>query len=126
MKFAKWISSAAVIAAFFVATATFAETVTETTSTSSSGTVTSLTGGALIVRSETSPTPLSYAYSKTTTYVDEDGNAVSQETVKSGAPVTVYYTTTPSGLTASKVVVRRTVNSDGTTTIQEKRTTTTP
>ncbi len=38
-----------------------------------------------------SPAPVRYNFTKTTTYVDENGNPVSVETVKSGAPVTVYY-----------------------------------
>lgn len=61
----------------------------------------------ITVRSE-SASPVSYSYSKTTTYVDENGNPVSVETVKSGAPVTVYYTRDGDRMIASKVVVRRT------------------
>jgi hypothetical protein len=102
------------------------KTTTTTTTTSTSGVVSDLTSGALIVKTETDPTPLSYTYSKTTTYVDEDGNPVAVETLRSGAPVTVYYEKSPDGLVASKVVVRRTTTGDPLhreTTIEEKRTT---
>ncbi len=100
---------------------------TTTTTTTASGVVDRLTGGALIVRSPSEPTPLSYSYTKTTTYVDEDGNPVAVETLKSGAPVTVYYSKSTDGLVASKVVVRKHVDpTTGTTTIEEKRTTVKP
>jgi len=82
---------------------------TVTTVTTSSGTITDFGPERIVVRSETAPQPLTYTYSKTTTYVDEDGNPVSVETVKSGAPVTVQYTKVGDHLVASKVIVRKTV-----------------
>jgi len=68
-----------------------------------------------------------YRYSKTTTYVDETGAPVSMETVKSGLPVTVYYTKDGDNMVASKVVVRKTVSSssEGGTTVEKKSSTTT-
>jgi hypothetical protein len=129
----RWTLSAGALAlgALLIGTAVYAETTTEstTTTTSTNGTVSDLTSGALIVKSETDPAPLSYSYSKTTTYVDEAGNPVSIETVKSGAPVTVYYTKGTDGLVASKVVVRKHVDpatGATTTTREEKRTTVSP
>jgi hypothetical protein len=120
----------AVFGALLISGGLFAETTTETTTTttdSTSGTVSDLTSGALIVQSPSESAPLSYSYSKTTTYVDEDGNPVAVETLKSGAPVTVYYTKGTDGLTASKVVVRKHVDPvTGTTTIEKKKTTVTP
>jgi hypothetical protein len=121
----------AVFGALLIGGGLFAETTTETTTTTSdssvSGTVSDLTSGALIVLSPNETTPLSYSYSKTTTYVDEDGNPVAVETLKSGAPVTVYYTKDGDGLVASKVVVRKHVDPvTGTTTIEKKKTTVTP
>src|SRR6476659_8823891 len=66
--------------------------VTETTTTTTSaGTVSEFGPETIMIRSETSPEPIRYSYSKTTTYVDESGKPVSVETVKSGIPVTVYY-----------------------------------
>jgi hypothetical protein len=83
-------------------------TTTTTTATTSDGTVSEFGPDTIVVRSTTSTTPLSYSYSKTTTYVDENGNPVSSETVKSGAPVTVYYTQDGDKMIATKVIVRKT------------------
>src|ERR1700676_640057 len=83
-------------------------TTSTTTTTTSDGTVSQFGPDTIVVKSTTSTTPLSYSYSKTTTYVDENGNAVSSETVKSGAPVTVYYTQDGNKMIASKIVVRKT------------------
>lgn len=129
MKHLKAIAAAA-LGTLVLATGAFAQSVmeeTKTTTTSSSGMVSELGTDRIVVRSDSSPTPIPYTYSKTTTYVDEDGNPVSIESVRSGAPVTVYYTTTKDGLSASKVVVKRsTTTSPSGTVIQEKTTTTTP
>jgi len=79
-----------------------------TTTTTSDGTVSQFGPDTIVVKSTTSSTPLNYSYSKTTTYVDENGNAVSSETVKSGAPVTVYYTQEGDKMIVTKVIVRKT------------------
>jgi len=100
-------------------------TTTSTSSTTSAGTVTDFSPAAITVRSETSSSPVSYSFSKTTTYVDEAGNPVSVETVKSGVPVTVYYTRDGDQMLASKVVVRKTVTADAPPVIETKKTTTT-
>ena len=106
-----WIN--AVILAGSLATATLASAQTATTTTSSSsttctGTVNSFGPDAITVQSTTSPAPVSYSYSKTTTYVDQAGNPVSLDVVKSGLPVTVYYSQDAGRMVASKVVVQRT------------------
>ncbi|MBN8422689.1 MAG: hypothetical protein J0L73_27515 [Verrucomicrobia bacterium] len=77
----------------------------------------------LIIKTESSPDPLSYSYSKTTTYVDETGAPVSIETVRAGVPVTVHYTKVGNTLVASKVIVRKNAVVPGQ--VIEKRTTTT-
>jgi len=97
---------------------------TTTTTTSSAGTVSTFSPDAIAVTTDSSPTPVQYSFSKTTTYVDEDGNPVSVETVKSGLPVTVYYSNDGDRRVATKVVVKRHVSSDGTT-IQKTTTTST-
>ncbi len=81
---------------------------TSTTTTTSDGTISQFSPDTIVVKSTTSTAPLSYSYSKTTTYVDENGNPVSSETVKSGAPVTVYYTQDGDKMVATKVIVRKT------------------
>jgi len=89
-------------------TITTPATTSTTTTTSSDGTISQYGTDTIVVKSTTSTTPLTYSYSKTTTYVDESGNAVSSETVKSGAPVTVYYTKDGDKMIATKVIVRKT------------------
>lgn len=64
--------------------------------------------GTIVVRSETSSSPMRYSSTKSTTYVDETGAPVSVETVKSGLPVTVYYTREGDRMVADKVMVRKT------------------
>ena len=83
-------------------------TTSTTTTMNSDGTVSQFSPDTIVVKSTTSTAPLSYSYSKTTTYVDENGNPVSSETVKSGAPVTVYYTQDGDKMVATKVIVRKT------------------
>src|SRR5260221_644455 len=62
-----------------------------TTTITSTGTVSEFTPNAIAVKVNTSPVPIHYTFTKTTTYVDENGNPVSVETVKTGVPVMVYY-----------------------------------
>jgi hypothetical protein len=81
---------------------------TSTTTTSSDGTVSQFGPNSIVVKSTTSTDPVSYSYSKTTTYVDENGNPVSSETVTTGSPVTIYYTQDGDTMVANKVVVRKT------------------
>jgi hypothetical protein len=97
------------------------------TTTESAGTVSEVNPDTLVIQSETSTTPAHYTYTKKTIYVDERGMPVSMETVKSGLPVTVYYTSEGNRMIADKVVVRETTT---TTTTQnpltrEKQTSTT-
>ena len=80
-----------------------------TTTTTTAGTISEFGQDTIIIRSETSPEPVRYSYSKTTTYVDETGAPVSIETVKSGLPVTVYYVKVGDKMVASKVIVRKAV-----------------
>jgi hypothetical protein len=89
-------------------TTTAPATTSTSTTTTSDGTVSQFGPDTIVVSSTTSATPVSYSYSKTTTYVDENGNSVSSETVKSCAPVTVYYTQDGDKMVATKVVVRKT------------------
>lgn len=75
--------------------------------TTSQGTISEFGPEMMIIKSGTAIDPVRYNYSKTTTYVDEAGNPVSLTTVKSGLPVTVYYTKTGDALMATKVIVRK-------------------
>ena len=82
--------------------------------TESMGTISEVSPDRIIIHSETTSSPTNYSYTKSTTYVDDQGAPVSMETVKSGLPVTVYYTQEGDQMVANKVVVRKT------TTITEK------
>jgi hypothetical protein len=94
--------------------AVFAEQSTTTTvnttssTTETAGTISEFGPDIIVVRTETSASPIKYTYTKSTTYVDDMGNPVSIETVKSGLPVTVYYTREGDHMMANKVVVRKT------------------
>jgi hypothetical protein len=112
-----------------LAVTSFAQTTVETTTTNSAGTISEFSPDTIVIRSESAPEPIRYSYSTTTRYVDETGAPVTLETVKSGLPVTVYYTKVGDRLVANRVVVRRAVT---TTTapapapvVVEKKTTTT-
>lgn len=78
-----------------------------TTTTTSAGTISDFSPDTIVIRSEGSPDPVRYSYTKSTTYVDEAGAPVSMETVRSGLPVTVHYVRDGDRLVASRVVVRR-------------------
>lgn len=82
---------------------------TNQTTTMAVGTISEFGPKQIVLRSRSSREPLFYTYSKTTTYVDENGMPVSIETVKSGLPVTVYYTKTGDTFAANKVVVKKAV-----------------
>jgi hypothetical protein len=96
-----------------------------TTTTTSAGTISQFSPDALVVKTTTSADPVSYSYTKTTTYVDENGNPVSSETVKSGLPVTVYYDQDGTKMVATKVVVRKAVLSDPAAPVTKETTMTT-
>ncbi|WP_319585711.1 hypothetical protein [uncultured Desulfobulbus sp.] len=98
---------------------------TRITTTETAGTISELGQDTIVVQSESSSSPLRYSSTKSTTYIDETGAPVSVETVKSGLPVTVYYTREGDRMVADKVVVRKTTTTTGSPMIQEKRTRTT-
>jgi|SRR5271168_13855 len=124
----------AIFGAFLAATGGLASaqststTTTSSSTTQSAGTISQFSPDTIVVKTTTSADPVSYSYSKTTTYVDQNGNPVSMETVKSGLPVTVYYTQDGDRMVASKVVVQSistTPSSAPATDVETKKTTTT-
>lgn len=100
-------------------------TVNTSTTTETAGTISEVKPDTIEVRSETSSSPTNYSYTKSTTYVDDMGNPVSIETVKSGLPVTVYYTREGDRMIANKVVVRKTTTRTTAKPAVEERTSTT-
>lgn len=109
------ITAQATFAQVPVETSTTTTTSTSSAGTVSSGTVTQFSPNAIVVRTTTASDPVSYSYSKTTTYVDENGSPVSVETVRSGQPVTVYYDRNGNQMVATKVVVKKTTHTTTTT-----------
>jgi len=105
------------------AQSTVASTTTTTSTTNANGTVNTFSPDVITVKTTTSTDPVSYSSTKTTTYVDEAGNPVSVETVKSGLPVTVYYDTNGNKMIATKVVVHKTTTADGMSTSTKETTT---
>src|SRR5687767_7274635 len=102
------------------------ETTVSTTTTNTAGTISEFSPDTIVVRTETAPEPIRYSYTKTTTYVDETGAPVTLDVVKSGLPVTVYYSKQGDRMIANKVVVRRkTTKTTGSGAVIEKKTTTT-
>ena len=92
--------------------------------TTSAGTISEFSPQTIVVKTEQAADPVRYTYTKSMTYVDDEGNPVSMETVKSGLPVTVYYVKDGDNLVASKVIVRRSVTVPAPH-VQESKTTTT-
>jgi len=131
MKSMKHILGAAAVAGIILtasATAFAQDAVqTTTTTTNTAGTISEFSPSTIVVKTTTDAAPVTYRYTKTTTYVDEAGQPVSIETVKSGLPVTVYYEKEGDGMVARKVIVRRAVTTgdDAGTVIEHKKTTTT-
>ena len=83
------------------------KTTTTVTTTSSDGTISSFNADQFAITSAKGERPVTYRYSKTTQYVDEDGTPVSVEVVKSGVPVTVSYIREGDGFIAQRVIVHR-------------------
>ncbi len=99
---------------------THRETTTTEKTTTYSGTVTDIepSSSTIVLRSESSTEPVKYTYTKNTTFVDANGNVVSQETIRD-TPVTVSYVTEGNRRIVTKVVQTKPAA------MIEKRTTTT-
>ncbi len=96
------------------------------TRTETAGTISEVNPDTLVIRSESSPNPVVYTYTKKTNYINERGEPVSMETVRSGLPVTVYYTRNGNQMVADKVLVHQTTTTTSEKPmIEEKKTTTT-
>jgi hypothetical protein len=121
----KYLGAVAILGLMTLApSASFAQEQTTTTITST-GTVNDWKPDAVAVKVDTSPTPIDYSFTRTTTYVDQFGNPISVETVRSGAPVTVYYHNLGGKYVADKVIVNRSVTTTTTAPATESTTVTT-
>lgn len=98
---------------------------TTTTTTNAGGVISEFGPDILVLKTEAAPEPIRYSYTTKTVYVDEAGAPVTMTTVKSGLPVTVYYTKVGDKMVASKVVVKKTVVKPAAPVIEEKKSSTT-
>lgn len=89
------------------------------------GTVTEFLPDTIAVRTEETAAPVRYTFTKTTEYVDEAGNRVSREIVKTGAPVTIRYVKDGDRMIVNRVIVRKPVVAPAPETVVTKKTTTT-
>jgi len=82
------------------------DTVTTSKTTTYSGVVSEINPGTstIILKSETSPAPVTYTYTKETTFVDANGNVVSSEAIRN-SPVRVEYAT-EGGVTIVRRVIQ--------------------
>ena len=103
---------------------------TTTTVTTSNGAFTEYVPNSetVVVRTETSTTPLRYTVTKQTTIVDETGTPVAIERISPGSQLAIDYSGSGERLVASRIVVRKqaTVNTAPVTTapaVTEKQTT---
>ena len=102
---ASFLSFGLLVGSLLATTAGADETVTTTTKTTSySGVVSQIdpSSSTIILKSDASPEPTSYSYSKETTFVDSTGRVVSYESMRN-APVTVEYTTDGGRMVVRKV-----------------------
>ena len=80
----------------------------------SAGTIREVSPGVLVVELPgASPTPVRYVDNKSTNYVDQNGDPVSPDSIKSGTIAKVFYTKVGDTLVASKVEVVRQEESSG-------------
>jgi hypothetical protein len=94
--------------------------VTESSTTSAAGTITTYTPGSdyLMLRAGTTGTPVRYYYTKETAVLDPEGHTVTWSAVRPDVPATVYYVREGDRMIVRKVVLSK-------PTVVEKETTTT-
>jgi hypothetical protein len=91
---------------------------TTTSSTTTAGTIQEFTpASSRIIVKTTSGSPVTYSYSKKTTFVDAAGNTITSESIRPGDPTTVYYAMEAGRPVVSRVVVNRTVSAPTTSTV---------
>src|SRR4051812_47372808 len=107
--FARFIPAVLTAATLLGAAVMIAETPRiEATSTkvNARGTITEFGPQSITVKTEKGDTPVRYISNDTTNFVDENGDPIPHSTVKSGLPVTVFYTKVGDTLVASRVMVQ--------------------
>jgi hypothetical protein len=89
------------------------------------GTLTEFAPDTVVVRTQEAAAPVRYSVSKTVEYVDEAGNPVSREVVKTGLPVTVRYIREGDRMIVNRVVVHQAAAAPEAVTTQKTTTATT-
>lgn len=94
--------------------------VTESSTTTAAGTITTYTpgGDSLMLRAGTTGAPVRYYYNRETTVLDPEGHVVTWSAVRPDVPATVYYVREGDRMIVRKVVLSK-------PTVVEKETTTT-
>jgi hypothetical protein len=87
--------------------AAVSETTTSTTTTGGTISEFSPSSDTIVLKSETSSSPVTYSYSKSTTVVDENGDPVDVSIVKTGVPVQVIYAKEGDRMIARRIIVRK-------------------
>lgn len=72
------------------------------------GTVTEFAPDTVILQQKEVATPVRYSFAKTVEYVDEAGNPVGRDIVKTGIPVTVRYIKEGDRMLVNRVIVHKT------------------
>jgi hypothetical protein len=76
-----------------------------TTTTETSGTITEFSPGASIILSTSSGAPMSYKFSKTVTYVTDDGKVIEASKIKKNSKVKVHYIKEGNDMLVDRVIV---------------------
>ena len=71
------------------------------------GTVTEFAPDTVVIREKEVAAPVRYSFAKTVTYVDEAGNPVAREVIKTGIPVTVRYVREGDRMLVNRVIVHK-------------------
>ncbi|MEI9898181.1 MAG: hypothetical protein WDN28_31075 [Chthoniobacter sp.] len=79
----------------------------------------------MVIRTQESAVPIRYSVSKSVVYVDEAGNPVAREIVKTGVPVTVRYVREGDRMIVNRVIVHQATAAAPEAVTTEKTTTTT-
>jgi len=88
-------------------TAAFAQTTTTVTTSKGAFTEYVPTSETVVIRTETSSTPLRYTVTKQTTIVDEAGAPVAIERISPGSQLAIDYSGTGERLVASRIIVHK-------------------
>jgi len=89
------------------------------------GTLTEFAPDGMVIRTQEAAAPIRYSISKSVVYVDEAGNPVAREVVKTGVPVTVRYVKEGDRMIVSRVIVHQSTAAAPAAVTTEKTTTTT-